>query len=89
MLLPEKKKARKLTEADGIFLCEPCHDIESKGQAPVLAKVYRQEAKHLGVVTRQKVKIPSRPKPPKPERQRKDSPFAHLPPPPIARMGKP
>ena len=46
-------------------------------------------AKHIGAAEPTKHKIPGRQKPPKPERQQKDSPFAHLPPPPIARMGKP
>ena len=44
----EDKKARKLTEADGAFLCYPCHDAETKAQAPVMAKVKRIEAKHMG-----------------------------------------
>lgn len=47
----DEDKKRKLTAADGLFLCEPCHDAESGAQAPVMAKVKRQEAKHLGVAT--------------------------------------
>lgn len=64
-------KRRKLTAADGEFLCEPCHDIETAKQAPVLAKVKRQEAKHLGVQTTTKNPIATpapRPKDPKPSK---------------------
>lgn len=46
----ELDKSRKLTAADGIFLCEPCHDELTKAFAPVLAKVRKVEAKHLGAV---------------------------------------
>ena len=45
----ETEKARKLTAADGLYLCKPCHLVETKKQAPVMAKVKRQEAKNLGV----------------------------------------
>lgn len=57
MVLDENKKSRKLTAADGKLLCEPCHDVESKKQAPVLAKVLRVEARHLGVRTRSARKL--------------------------------
>jgi hypothetical protein len=44
-------KTRKLTAADGLVLCIPCHDVETGKQAPILAKVKRNEAKELRVPT--------------------------------------
>jgi protein-arginine kinase activator protein McsA len=46
----EVDKSRKLTAKDGIFLCIPCHKGETKRFAPVIAKVRRVEAKHVGAV---------------------------------------
>lgn len=41
-------KSRKLDLLDGELLCIDCHKAVTKAQAPVLAKVLRVEAKHLG-----------------------------------------
>lgn len=46
----ETDKSRKLTAKDGTFLCQPCHKELTKAFAPVIAKVRRVEAKHLGAV---------------------------------------
>ena len=66
-------KRRKLTAADGEFLCIPCHAAETKAQAPIMAKVKRQEAKALGVKTAPAKPIQSAPfpKPDKPKREGK------------------
>lgn len=45
----EDEKRKRLTAKDGLLLCIPCHAVESGKQAPVMAKVKRQEARHLGV----------------------------------------
>ena len=74
---------------NAMLICEACYTVKNPIDTTIAAKIKRQEAKHLGAKSSSQHKIPSRPKAPKPERQRKDSPFAHLPPPPIARMGKP
>ena len=60
-------KGAHLTAKDGILLCIPCHKEITVQQAPVLAKVKRVEARHLGATTI-KVKIPSRPKQPRVEK---------------------
>jgi hypothetical protein len=57
----EVDKSRKLSPCDGVLLCKPCHDVVTKAQAPVLAKVLRVEAAHLGA-KRVKAKIPSQPR---------------------------
>lgn len=57
----QTNKSAKLTPCDGVLLCKPCHDVVTKAQAPVLAKVLRIEAAHLGA-KRIKAKIPSRPR---------------------------
>ena len=44
----EIDKSRKLTAKDGIFLCQHCHKELTKAFAPVIAKVRRVEAKHVG-----------------------------------------
>lgn len=59
----EVDKSRKLTAADGALFCIPCHDRESKAQAPILAKALAREAAHLGARTRRVVKIKSAPMP--------------------------
>lgn len=59
-------KRRKLMAGDGVFLCVPCHKAESAKQAPVMAMVKNQEAKHLRVAT-----PPQRPVQPKTEKQPK------------------
>jgi hypothetical protein len=45
----EIDKSVRLTAADGQFLCKDCHAEITKQQAPVMAKVKRIEAKHLGL----------------------------------------
>jgi hypothetical protein len=64
----ELDKKRKLTAADGLFLCEPCHDAISRQQQTVLAKVLRIEANQLRTKASTKAKIAA---PPKRERQSK------------------
>ena len=64
----ETDKRRKLTAAEGLFLCEPCHDAETAKQAPILAKVKRIEAKHHRVATAPTAKIAA---PPKQQREHK------------------
>lgn len=44
----QTEKSAKLTAKDGQFLCKGCHKEITVAQAPVLAKVKRIEAKHLG-----------------------------------------
>jgi hypothetical protein len=56
-------KRRKLTAEDGVFLCCPCHDGETAKQAPILAKVKRQEAAHLRIKTAPSRKLQSAPFP--------------------------
>jgi hypothetical protein len=68
-------KGASLTVDDGIFLCRPCHKDITKSQAPVLAKVKRIEAKHLGI--RKAPTIQSRPFP---KRERERLPLLTLPP---------
>jgi hypothetical protein len=64
-------KGRKLTAADGKLLgVECCHAPKTKDDVAVIAEAKRREAKHLGMKTRQKQKIPSQPKAPKPVRER-------------------
>jgi hypothetical protein len=61
-------KSRKLTAADGALWCKPCHDQESKAQAPILAKALAREAAHVGA--RKPSTMKGRPKPPaKPPRE--------------------
>ena len=41
-------KSSPLTVADGILLCEPCHDRYTPHDVAAIAKAKRREAKHLG-----------------------------------------
>jgi hypothetical protein len=60
-------KSRKLTVDDGKLLgVECCHGPKTKVDVANIAEAKRREAKHFGMKTRHKAKIPSRPKPPKP-----------------------
>lgn len=46
----EVDKSKALTAADGALWCKPCHDEHTKKYSiPVIAKVKRIEAKHMGV----------------------------------------
>lgn len=69
---------------NAMLICEPCYSVKNPRDTMIAAKIKRQEAKHLGV--KAKSSFPDRPKAPKPERVRKESPFAHLPPPRLGRM---
>lgn len=44
----EVDKSQKLTAKDGQFLCIHCHKEVTKTFAPIIAKVRRVEAKHVG-----------------------------------------
>jgi hypothetical protein len=60
-------KSRRLTADDGKLLgVECCHAPKTKVDVANIAEAKRREAKYLGMKTRPKAKIPSRPKPPKP-----------------------
>jgi hypothetical protein len=60
-------KRRRLTADDGKLLgAECCHGPKTKIDVANIAEAKRREAKYLGMKTRAKAKIPSRPKPPKP-----------------------
>jgi hypothetical protein len=61
----EIDKSRRLTAADGLYLCLWCHKIETKRQAAELALVLAREASHLGAKKPGKVKIGKREKPPR------------------------
>jgi hypothetical protein len=63
----EVDKTRKLTAADGLYLCLPCHRIESDRQAGELSKALAREAAHHGEKKARRP-IPSRPKEKAPER---------------------
>ena len=65
MVLPEKKRAKRLTAADGALWCVPCHKPETAKQRKALARVEAAEARHLGVA-QSRSPIASRPKPDKP-----------------------
>lgn len=53
-----------------VCACKPCHDRKTQEEdMPVMRKADAQQKAHIGA-TRQKAKIPSRPKPPKPERDK-------------------
>lgn len=54
-----EKKKRKLTAADGLFVCSPCHDPITAEQKAVLAKVEAVEARHW--LPRKPSAFPSRP----------------------------
>lgn len=56
-------KSRKLTVADGLFLCKPCHKEITKAQAPVLAHIKRVERRHNGVHVTPAQKMKSAPMP--------------------------
>lgn len=62
-------KKRKLTAADGKCLGkECCHDPKTRQQdIPAIAQAKRREAKNLGMKTKVKQPIPSRPSPTKPQ----------------------
>lgn len=63
----EVDKSRKLTADDGRLLgVECCHKPKTVQDVAVIAEAKRREAKHLGMKTRVKAKIPSPPKAPKP-----------------------
>lgn len=57
-----EKKKRKLTAADGMMVCSPCHTPITAAQKPVLAKVERQEAAYLLPRTRSAAWPAPRPK---------------------------
>lgn len=61
----ETDKSRKLTAANGALWCIPCHDAETKAQAPILAKARAREAAHVGA-TRPAGRIKSPGFPPSP-----------------------
>lgn len=56
----EIDKSRKLTAADGVFACVPCHKELTRVFIPIIAKVRRVEAKALGA-SRPKQSIKQRP----------------------------
>ena len=51
---------RKLTEAEGWAICEPCHDRKTRGDVRQIAKAKRQEACYLGVRKSQARRIQNR-----------------------------
>ena len=53
----EINKSAKLTPADGMLLCKHCHDELTRPFQTIIAKVKRQELKHLGA--RKKSKLSS------------------------------
>ena len=59
-------KSRKLTAADGKLLgVECCHAPKTRVDVANIAEAKRREAKHLGMKTRIKAKIPQPPKQPR------------------------
>ena len=82
-LRPEADKKQPLTIADGQLLGkECCHrgkDGKTAKDVAQIAKAKRQNAKHLGLKTRTKAKIPSPPKsekrPPKMDFTKRRNPF--------------
>jgi hypothetical protein len=61
-------KTKKLTAAEGQFLCWPCHqgpDGKTPKDKAAIAKAVRVEANRLGTATPPKAKIKSAPKPEK------------------------
>jgi hypothetical protein len=63
----EVSKRRKLKPEDGLYVCKPCHAVETKRQAAELALVLGREASHYGVKKVVTAKIARRePEPKKP-----------------------
>lgn len=58
-------KSRKLTVADGIYLCIPCHKAINEKQEAEYAKVLRVEARFLGARKPHVQKIASPPRAPR------------------------
>ena len=53
----EVDKSSRLTADDGLYLCVPCHKVESKFQSAELALVLAQEAYHFGARKPGKIKV--------------------------------